>query len=124
VRIAFSEAQGGLFDMPPNHISRWTRPAFEALAARAGWQLLEHRTEPLAWPDLIRQDLVSVHMQRAQRSGSLANRLRSRPRDRLRVMLEAALALVMVPSRLPAWAAAACSAAPMGASVWAHFRAR
>ena len=121
-RIEFNERNGALFDMPPNHISRWTKPAFQALAARAGWTLTDYRTEPLAWGDLVKQDFVYSHMRRSQVSGSLANRARGRPRTRVRLALEAAVALLAVPGRLPTWVRAARATAPLGDAVWAQFR--
>ena len=42
--IAFSESHSSLRVMPPNqpnHLSGWTEVAFRALAARAGWTLLD-----------------------------------------------------------------------------------
>jgi hypothetical protein len=62
-------------------------------------------------------------MRRAQRSGSLANRLRALPRSGVRVALEGALALLAAPARLPAWADAARPGAALGDSVWVQFRA-
>ena len=45
-RIEFSENNGGLLDVPPNHISRWTRPAFEQVAARTGWRSSTTKSKP------------------------------------------------------------------------------
>jgi SAM-dependent methyltransferase len=119
-RIEFNETHGSLFDMPPNHISRWTENAFRAFAARAGWVIQEFRVQPLRWRDLVRGDLVFAHMQQAQRSGSLANRLRARPRSGWRVGAEGVLALLSVPSRLGAWRDAYRSQGALGDSVWVH----
>lgn len=121
-RIEFNERSGALFDMPPNHISRWTESAFRALATRAGWTLTDYRTEPLRWLDLVKQDFVYSHMRRSQISGSLANRARGRPRTKSRLVLEAAVALLAVPARVPTWIQAARATAPLGDSVWAQFR--
>lgn len=121
-RIAHNEAHGSLLDMPPNHISRWTEAAFAALAARAGWQLQTFRRQPLRAAEFAKADLVFAHMRRAQRSGSLANRLRSRSRSRLRVAAEGLLALASVPSRLPGWRAAMRRPEALGDSVWVHLK--
>lgn len=120
-RITYNESHGSLLDMPPNHISRWTRQAFEAFAARAGWTLEDFRVEPQRWRDFVRQDLVYSHMRRAQQSGSLANRIRGRRRTRARVALEGAAALAAAPARLPGWLKAAGQ--PLGDSVWVQLRA-
>jgi hypothetical protein len=108
--------------MPPNHISRWTETAFAALAARAGWQLHAFHRQPLRAVELAKADLVFAHMRRAQRSGSLANRLRSRPRSPLRVAAEGLLALASVPSRLPGWRVAMRQREALGDSVWVHLK--
>ena len=121
-RIAFNESHSSLRDMPPNHISVWTEAAFRALAARAGWTLLDWRVQPMRWGAFIRQDLVYTHMQRAQRSGSLANRVRALPRNRARRGVEAALALLSAPARLPAWWQVAREGASVGDSAWVQLR--
>jgi SAM-dependent methyltransferase len=121
-RIEFNECHGSLFDMPPNHISRWTEGAFQAFAARAGWEVQDFRVQPLRWRDLVRGDLVFAHLQRAQRSGSLANRVRARKRTGLRVAAEGGLALLSVPSRLGAWLEAYRSELVLGDSIWALCR--
>ena len=121
-RIAFNESHSSLRDMPPNHISGWSEAACHALATRAGWTLQDWRVQPMRWGAFIRQDLVYTHMQRAQRSGSLANRLRALPRNRARRGLEAALALLSAPSRVPAWWRVARDGASVGDSAWVHFR--
>ncbi len=120
-RIAYNESHGSLLDMPPNHISRWTRRSFEAFAARAGWTLVDFRVEPQRWRDFVKQDLVYSHMRRAQRSGSLANRIRGRRRSALRVALEGAAALAGAPARVPGWFKAA--GRPLGDSVWVQLQA-
>ena len=122
-RIEYNERHGSLFDMPPNHISRWTEAALKAFAARGGWTMEEYRVEPLRLRDLVRGDLVFSHMQRAQRPGSLANRVRARPRTNLRLAAEGALALLAAPSRVGAWYEAHRVETALGDSIWARFRA-
>lgn len=122
-RIDYNETHDSLYDMPPNHISLWTEGAFRALAARAGWTLVAHRSQPTLLRDFVKADLVYAYMRRAQRSGSLANRLRARPRSRVRVALEGALALAAAPARVAAWAEAWGHRDALGSSVWVHLRA-
>jgi SAM-dependent methyltransferase len=45
-RTEFCEHNGALLDMPPNHIGRWTRLSFEALAKREGWEVAEYIEQP------------------------------------------------------------------------------
>lgn len=122
LRIKFNEGHGSLMDMPPNHISRWTEDAFRALASRAAWEMVSFRTEPMIWRDFVKQDLIYSHMRRAQDSGSIANRIRGRPRSRARVAMESAAALLAAPTRVPAWLDAARSAKSLGDSGWAQFK--
>ena len=120
-RITYNESHGSLLDMPPNHISRWTEDAFRAFAARAGWTLTDFRVEPQRWRDFVRQDLVYSHMRRAQKSGSLANRIRGRRRSGVRVALEGVAALAAAPARVPGWLKVAGQ--PLGDSVWVQLQA-
>lgn len=122
LRIDYNESHKSLIDMPPNHISRWTQQAFSQLGARAGWQIVDYRTEPMSWPDFIKEDLVYAHMRRAQRPGSLANLARGRRRTRLRVMVEGMVALAAAPLRLSSWLDAARTPGPLGGSSWVHFK--
>jgi SAM-dependent methyltransferase len=44
--VTWQEEHTGFWEMPPNHIGRWTRPAIESVASRHGFQVLDHRYEP------------------------------------------------------------------------------
>jgi SAM-dependent methyltransferase len=44
--VEFSERRLGCFDMPPNHVGRWYRDTFVALAGRVGLELVAHEVEP------------------------------------------------------------------------------
>ena len=44
--ISLNENRHLLLDMPPNHLSRWSRVSFAALACRFGWRLEECELEP------------------------------------------------------------------------------
>jgi SAM-dependent methyltransferase len=46
-RIYFNELNGALLDMPPNHISRFSKASFENLAARNLFELKDFEVEPL-----------------------------------------------------------------------------
>jgi SAM-dependent methyltransferase len=45
-RTEFSEHNGALLDMPPNHIGRWSKLSFEALAKREGWEVVQYIEQP------------------------------------------------------------------------------
>ena len=121
-RTAFNEAHGSLCDMPPNHISQWTPASLQRLADIAGWRLDRCEREPFSWSAFMRGDLVYAHMRRAQKAGSLANRVRSRPRGRVRQVAEAVVALAALPARLPHWVAAAGTAQTLGNSLWVRYQ--
>jgi SAM-dependent methyltransferase len=44
--IEFNERHLCCFDMPPNHVGRWYRESFDALAKRVGLELWAHEIEP------------------------------------------------------------------------------
>ena len=121
-RTAFNEAHGSLCDMPPNHISQWTPASLQRLADIAGWRLARCEREPFSWSAFMRGDLVYAHMRRAQKAGSVANRVRSRPRGRVRQVAEAVVALAALPARLPHWVAAAGTAQTLGDSLWVRYQ--
>jgi SAM-dependent methyltransferase len=119
-RTAYWEATGGLLDMPPNHIGRWTREAFEAAWGRYGFRVLDMEIEPMKVPEFITTDLIHTILRRAQTSGTLANRVRSMPRGVMRRALEAALAAFYVPTRLPVWTKAMINFPRLGGAAWVH----
>lgn len=121
-RTAFNEAHASLRDMPPNHVSQWTPQALRHLADVAGWRLDRCEREPFSWPAFMRGDLVFAHMQRAQKAGTLSNRVRSRPRGRMRQVAEAAVALAALPARIPHWLAAAGQSQSLGDSLWVRYQ--
>jgi SAM-dependent methyltransferase len=101
-RVALHEAHGALLDMPPNHLTRWTAGALEALGARHGWRLAEHRVEPEAYLPAARRLLEYRHLRAAQRPGSVPNRVRRLPPSAARRALDAAWLLATLPAALPA----------------------
>lgn len=46
VRTATQEKLTGFWDMPPNHIGRWTREALASVASRAGFAVVDEQLEP------------------------------------------------------------------------------
>jgi SAM-dependent methyltransferase len=123
-RIAFNERHGSLVDMPPNHISTWSKASFCAMAVRFEMDIVDYQVQDMYLPSVFKQDLVYSHMRRAQSEGSLENRLRSLPRSRIRTLLEAVLASISTPRRFGAWLDAVSSDASLGDSTWVHLRFR
>ena len=122
-RTAFNENNKSLLDMPPNHISRWSANAFKSLAEKSGLDLLAIAEEPMSFFDFIKQDLIYSHMRRSQVPGSLSNRVRSKPRSRLRRMEEAFLTLLYSPTRFGTWAKA-FGRKNLGNSILVHLRCK
>lgn len=123
-RIAFNESTNSLQDMPPNHISLWTKKAFDHFGAQLDCAVVDYQVEPMAWLKLIKQDLVYSYMRSSQRSGSFANRLRSKPRSALRRVAEASFTLATMPSRMRYWFRALKSSETLGGSIWLHLQRR
>jgi 2-polyprenyl-3-methyl-5-hydroxy-6-metoxy-1,4-benzoquinol methylase len=73
--VEFSELNGGLMDMPPNHIGRWNRECFEIIGKRWGWQVERFEIEQT---DFISKAVLFYKYRfwrEAQNSGSFANRI-------------------------------------------------
>ena len=105
-RTDFQEQTGSLIDMPPNHIGRFSTDSFNALARRTGLAIVSEQIEPFTMRKFAKVDLKFLHLRRAQRSGSLANRIRSLPNSKRRLAMEAMLALAWAPVRTPVMLAA------------------
>ena len=119
-RIAFDERHGGLLDLPPNHVGRWTRPAFQAIAARHGWAVLEHETEPDGAASRALGFGTYRYMRRRQVPGSLAQRAERLPGP-ARKAAQAALAGAYL-AGAPGALAALVTATDLGAHQWVHLR--
>ncbi len=85
--ISFNEEHDALLDMPPNHVGRWTKEAFAAIAGRCGFSLVRHEVEPCSRWSELRQFLQYRYLRSTQMSGSLANRI-----ARMRIKLLRSLA--------------------------------
>ncbi len=117
--IDFQESSGSLLDMPPNHIGRWTRSAFEKAIAATGLEVNAIEVEPFSLRAFVREDIVFSYMRRAQSPGTLWNwSLAKRAKGRGR-LLTTACALAASPLRIPTWLRAIRSGNG-GASMWAE----
>jgi hypothetical protein len=116
---SFIEAHGLLVDVPPIHIGRWTRKAFEAAWGRHGFEIVAMESEPASIASFGKLDLSYYFFKQSERHGSIANRVRSMHRGLLRKALSASLAMCYAPARIPLWIKAR-----HGASAWVHLRRR
>lgn len=114
-----TETAGGLVDMPPNHISTWGKPAFDAAARRHGWKVTGYREEPVGRVRAAKELAISRSFQdRARRSSLPALAERWSPSPRVRYVATAAAAAV----KLPGSYMTACE--PHGGSLWVQMRRR
>jgi SAM-dependent methyltransferase len=113
----FQESSGSLLDMPPNHIGRWSRSAFEIMTAAAGMRISALEVEPLSLSAFIKQDIAYSYLRKAQRSGTIWNwSLAKRAKGRGK-LLTAAFAMAAAPLRVPVWLRA-IRARSGGGSMW------
>jgi SAM-dependent methyltransferase len=110
-RTAWSHRHGGLIDMPPNHIGRWTTAAFRTVAERHRLRVVDSEVAPNAAREFIAADLINSFLRRAQRGGTVANRLAARSRR-----AKQAGAMLYAPLRLPRSLAGVSRAG--GVSLW------
>lgn len=88
-RIEFHELNRSLLDMPPNHIGRWNKSSFEAIAQRTGFQIESHVIEELKYFSMVKQFLKYRFLRKSQDAKSLANRITRIKKRRLRLPLQA-----------------------------------
>lgn len=119
-RIAYNEAHESLLDMPPNHVGRWTRAAFEAVAMRHPWRLVEHEVESGRPKEQVIGHATYRYMRQRQRPGTLAHYVEHvKPRPLRRALQAAAAGLYALGS---ARAIAELIRDPtLGDSQWVHF---
>jgi SAM-dependent methyltransferase len=99
-RTSWTEQHGGLLDMPPGHIGRWTPTALAALAKRVKFEVVCIESRPWTLGEFIKSDTYCAYARRMHQSGSLPNRLHRLPRGKPRVALETAFAACLALTRL------------------------
>ena len=116
-RISFNERNGGLLDMPPNHIGRWNELCFEVIGKRAGFELIEYKYERVSIFAIARQFAIYRFLRRAQIGGSIENRIQALDSPILHKLMRifgvALNSLTALPA-LSRWRP------DMGGSLWAH----
>ena len=117
-RIAFNERSGALLDLPPNHIGRWTREAFEAIAGRHGWRIEAHEIEPEGPRAKAANFAEFRYMRVRQSAGALAQRAERLPQP-IRRPAQAALAVAYALGR-PRALAELVRTPGLGNHQWVH----
>lgn len=69
--IVFNELNDALLDMPPNHIGRWTKKAFEYVALRHDFTLSYFEKEPCQILPAIKLFLTYRFLRYSQKSGTI-----------------------------------------------------
>jgi FkbM family methyltransferase len=96
--ITVQEELTGYWDMPPNHVGRWTQQAIDALAANAGFQVVEQRLMPVDIASWTRELAVWRVCGLAYKRGTLAQRIQSMTYRPVRGLLKQALAVAYLPT--------------------------
>jgi hypothetical protein len=96
----FQESTTGLWDMPPNHVGRWTRTALERFAVRHGFSVVETKLEPVR--DLSHAWLLAMYAlnARAYRRTSLEGQINALQSRALRGGLKRIVATRYLPGML------------------------
>jgi len=55
----FYDRLGSFFDVPPTHVSRWTKQSFCHIAKKFGWVLLKHAIQPVPYFTKLRKFLFN-----------------------------------------------------------------
>lgn len=100
-RTQFSEHNGSLLDMPPNHIGRWTKSSFEALAAREGWKMVEFIEQPPGAKESWRSFSIYRYLRASQLDGNMSARIRGLRQSTISRALEVAMVAAFTIRSLP-----------------------
>jgi SAM-dependent methyltransferase len=97
--VEFYERYLRFFDWPPNHVGRWYRETFVALAARTGLELLAHEVEPRRLSQVFWDAMVFyVHGISASKPMSFAARAQAiRNRSARRILSAAVGSAALLP---------------------------
>ncbi|MBF2048580.1 MAG: class I SAM-dependent methyltransferase [Elainella sp. C42_A2020_010] len=118
--IEFSELNGGLLDMPPNHIGRWNREGFEKLGERWGWFVENHAIEENTFASKAELFLKYRFWREGQHPGTPANRIsRIKNHNLSKLMTIGCIGLYTV-SDLPKLSR--LRAVDLGFSQWVHLK--
>ena len=119
-RTEFSEHNGALLDMPPNHIGRWTQSSFGALGKREGWEVAQFIEQPTNSKESWQSFSHYRYARATQFDNSLSARIRGLPRTAISRTLEFAMVGVFAIRSVPLLPTLFSSG--MGSSVLVHLR--
>jgi SAM-dependent methyltransferase len=119
-RTTFSEQNGSLLDMPPNHIGRWSPAAFQIVGARHRLRLDRHEIEPFSLGAFMKEDIIFSYFRRSLQAGTVENWSRAQRSRSYGKLLGAAVAALTAPRRINIWRKAA-SSRDFGGCLWTKF---
>ena len=119
-RIEYNELNGALWDMPPNHIGRYRKATFEAICARWGWEMLDHKIERSPIFDTAKSFVLYRFLKRAQDSSSWENKVMRISHAKLRKAVQLVGVAIHLLLSMPALARMASK--HRGMSQWVHLR--
>jgi hypothetical protein len=116
--IEYHERHEGQLDMPPNHVGRWNRTAFETIGRRHGWELRAHVVQSATRRSFLRQIAASRFFQARQTPNTWSDRTTRIANRRLRRMCSLPMYAVHCAASLPL--AMGANLSHMGDTQWAH----
>ena len=116
--INFSEQHESMLDMPPNHISRWSKEAFEAILERHNLRIEQYEIEKGSIFSVCLNDLKYYTLRKSMSANTLASIANSQNFPALRKTLLAGTALIYLFKRLPLWLRTLGSFQELGNSIW------
>lgn len=117
-RIEFNELNGGLLDMPPNHIGRWNKKCFEEIGKRNGFLIEDYKIEKSSFISIAKQFIIYRLLRKSQQSGSFENQLlKIKNRYLLKIMHMIGVAV----NTIKAIPALTKINSGLGNSQWVHF---
>ena len=120
LNAAFHEERDVWLEWPPHHVGRWPRRAFEVIGERFGWELVEHRIEPVGAARFLALFALSRMLQRSRKHGSLSRRARLLEDRRLRMLACAPLLALEAARAVPVLSH--LGGADLGRSHWVEMR--
>jgi 2-polyprenyl-3-methyl-5-hydroxy-6-metoxy-1,4-benzoquinol methylase len=117
-RISFNENNGGLLDMPPNHIGRWTKRAFKIVGKRHNFEIIDYDIEPLRIISLFKEIAKYKYLRLMQQRGSLANYAE---RQSIRIKRIACRCVLFLPIALSLPFMGLKMNCDLGESQWIHY---
>jgi SAM-dependent methyltransferase len=91
------------WDLPPNHVGRWARPAFDSIAEQHGFRVVEWELEPNARLYYTWRLACYAALAKAYDETSLPGRINALGARSIRGPLKRVVALAFVPRMLKAW---------------------